>query len=376
MAVTKQRRPDLILFTIVIILAGLGLVMVLSASSVIGFQAEHDPFHYFRRQAIWLGLGMLLLIVTMNVDYHVYRKLALPGIVVAFVLLLLVLWIGQEIGGARRWISLGFFNLQPSEVTKLAMVNFAAVYIATKGRKIRRLFSGLLPILVILAGAFGLIILEPDFGTAAALMATVMLMLFAGGAYLGHLMLLAIGAGAGLYQLALGWSYRWRRITAFLDPWADPMDTGWNVIQSLLAVGSGGLLGVGLGNSRQKFSYLPEHHTDFIYAILAEDLGFIGAGAVVVLYVMLVWRGYAIGLRARDTYGSLLAVGLTTMLAFQALLNIGVATGSVPVTGIPLPFVSYGGSALMTAMASAGVLLNISKQGRVTRKKLQEGMDP
>ncbi len=370
----KQKRPDLVLFTIVMILAGLGLVMVLSASSVIGFEAEQDPFHFFRRQAIWLGLGVVILVVTMNIDYHLYKKLALPGLMVAFLLLLLVLWIGQDIGGARRWISLGFFNLQPSEVAKLAMVNFAAVYIANKGRKIRRLFSGLVPILVILAGMFGLIVLEPDFGTAVALVATTMMMLFSGGAYLGHLLLLAIGAGAGMYQLALGWSYRWRRITAFLDPWADPMDTGWNVIQSLLAVGSGGLLGVGLGNSRQKFSYLPEHHTDFIYAILAEELGFIGAIAVVLLYALLVWRGFAIGLRARDTYGSLLAVGLTTLLAFQAMLNIGVATGSVPVTGIPLPFISYGGSALMTAMASAGVLLNISRHVRVAKRRSEDAV--
>jgi len=365
----RPAQPDLILFTVVVVLVSMGLVMVFSASSVMGLAADRDPYHFFRLQSIWAGLGLISLFVLMKVDYQVFKKLALPGVIASFILLILVLWIGRDIGGARRWISLGFFNLQPSEVAKLAMVNFTAVYISHKGRKIRRLFSGLVPLLTIALGKFALILLAPDFGTAAALLFTTVLLLFAGGAYLGHLMAAAVAAAVGFRQLIVGQEYRLRRILTFRDPWQDPADAGWNLIQSLLAVGSGGLFGLGLGASRQKFSYLPEHHTDFIFAILAEELGFIGAASVVALFAVLVWRGYKIALDAQDTYGMLLGVGLTTLLAFQALLNMGVATGSLPITGIPLPFISYGGSSLLTAMASAGILLNISRQPRVRKPR-------
>lgn len=359
---TKGGNPDLIIFTAVILLLSIGIVMVFSASSVMGINDFRDPYHYVKRQVIFAIIGLATLFIAAKVDYHVYKILALPGLIVGFVLLILVLFIGEDISGSTRWIRIGFFNLQPSEIAKLTMVNFTAVYIANKRKQVRKFFSGLLPIVVILGLQFGLIMLEPDFGTAIALSFTVIIVLFAGGVHLGQFFGLGSLAIPGIYLLIKFEPYRLRRLMAFLDPWADPTDTGWNIIQSLTAIGSGGFFGLGLGNSRQKFSYLPEHHTDFIYAILCEELGFIGGALVVFLFFVVAWRGFRIALNAPDLYGSLLAIGITSMIGFQAFLNIGVVTGALPVTGIPLPFISYGGSSLITSLASVGVLLNISRQ--------------
>lgn len=361
---TKEGKIDLIVFTAVIVLLSIGLVMVFSASSVMGINDFRDPHYYVKKQTLWALVGLLLMYVAANVDYHIYQYLALPGLLIAIVLLILVLLIGEDIGGAKRWIDLGLINLQPSEVAKLAMVNYTAVYISTKRGRIRRFFTGLLPLLVFLGIQCGLIIQEPDFGTAMTMAFTVIIILFAGGAHLGQLLALGCLAIPGVYYLVKFEPYRMKRLMAFLDPWADPTGAGWNVIQSLTAIGSGGFFGLGLGNSRQKFSYLPEHHTDFIYAILCEELGFIGGMLVLLLFFVIAWRGLRIALNAPDLFGSLLAIGLTSTIGFQALLNIGVVTGTLPVTGITLPFISYGGSSLLISLASVGVLLNISRQNR------------
>ncbi len=361
---TKKGNPDLLVFTTVIVLLSIGIIMVFSASSVMGISDFRDPFHYVKRQSLWAVVGLFAMFFLARIDYRIYKALALPGILLSYVLLVLVLIIGQDIGGAKRWIDLGFFNLQPSEISKLAMVNFVAVYIANKREKLRLFWIGLCPILVILGLKFGLIMLEPDFGTAVAMSFTILVVLFAGGAHLGQLAGLGLAAIPGLMFLVFQKPYRMRRIMAFRDPWADPADTGWNIIQSLLAIGSGGLFGLGLGNSRQKFSYLPEHHTDFIFAILSEELGFIGAFMVAFLFFIFAWRGLRIALNAPDLYGTLLAIGITSMIGFQAMLNMGVVTGSLPVTGIPLPFISYGGASLMMSLASVGILLNISRQSK------------
>jgi cell division protein FtsW len=297
----------------------------------------------------------------MKVDYHIFKPLALPGLFISFALLVAVLFIGSGTG-ATRWIRIAGFNLQPSEVAKLVMVNYVAVYLSTKREKVRKFFSGLLPILVITAAQFVLIMLEPDFGTGVALIFSVLVVLFAGGVHLGQITFVGMMAAPVMVYFLLMKEYRVRRLFAFLDPWSDPTDTGWNVIQSLLAIGSGGLFGLGLGKSKQKFSYLPEHHTDFIFAILCEELGFLGGLSVLLLYFVLAWRGLRIAMRAPDLYGTLLAIGITSMIAFQALLNIGVVTGSLPVTGIPLPFISHGGSSLLMSLAGVGILLNISRQ--------------
>ncbi len=359
---TRAGKPDILIFAAVITLLTIGLVMVFSASSIIGIADYGDPYHYVQRQSILAVVGLVALFLLVRVDYHVFKVLALPGLIVSFALLILVLFVGQGTGGATRWIRVGGFNLQPSELAKLTMINYAAVYISTKRDRIRRFFSGLLPLLIILGVKFGLIMLEPDFGTGAALVFATLVVVFAGGAHLGQLFILAGLSAPVVWQLIVREEYRFRRLMAFLDPWADPTGAGWNVIQSLLAIGSGGLFGLGLGRSRQKFSYLPEHHTDFIFAILCEELGFVGGVFVVLLFFVLAWRGLRTALQAPDLYGSLLAIGITAMIAFQAMINIGVVTGSLPVTGIPLPFISHGGSSLLTSLAGIGVLLNISRQ--------------
>ena len=359
---TKGGKPDLLVFIAVIALLSIGLVMVFSASSVMGLADYGNPYHYVHRQSILALVGLVLMFILMRVDYHIFRPLALPGLLISFALLILVLFVGTGTGGATRWIRLPGFNLQPSEVAKLIMVNYVAVYLSHKRENTRKFFSGLLPILLFTGAQFALIMLEPDFGTGVALVFTVLVMLFAGGAHLGQLILVGLSSVPVLYYLVTMKEYRMPRLFAFWDPWADPTDTGWNVIQSLLAIGSGGLFGLGLGRSRQKFSYLPEHHTDFIFAILCEELGFIGGFAVVSLFFIIAWRGLRIAMRAPDLYGSLLAIGITSMLAFQAMLNIGVVSGSLPVTGIPLPFISHGGSSLLMSLAAVGILLNISRQ--------------
>lgn len=364
---SNEGKPDLVVFTAVILLLSIGIVMVFSASSVIGLSDHRDSFHFVRRQAGWAFFGLLAMVLLMRVDYHIFKPLALPGLLLSYLLLGLVLIIGEDISGARRWINLGLFSLQPSELAKLAMVNFAAVYASNKRERLRRLFSGLLPIMVIIVSKALLIMVEPDFGTAAALTVTAVAILFAGGIHLGQFFGLVLGMIPVVYQLVSQESYRMRRIMAFMDPWSDPSDTGWNIIQSLLAVGSGGLLGLGLGASRQKFSYLPEHHTDFIFAIIGEELGFLGAAAVVFLFLLLAVRGVRIALHAPDLYGTLLAIGITIMVCFQAFLNIGVTTGLLPVTGIPLPFISYGGSSLFMTLASMGILLNVSRQSKAVQ---------
>lgn len=350
----------------VIAVAGLlviGLVMVMSASSVTSHLEFGDPYAYAKRQLLWAVIGLVGMGVLSRIPYQMLQPLALPGLLLSIVLLVFVLVAGAEVGGSKRWLAVGGLNLQPSELAKVAVVNFLAAFAAARARDIEHFWRGLLPALAVAAVPVGLIFLEPDFGTAASLMATSVLVLFAAGARLSHLVGIGLAVLPVGYMLVRNEPYRWRRIMAFIDPWADKMDSGWNVIQSLLAIGSGGLFGLGLGEGRQKYLYVPEQHTDFIFAILGEELGFIGAGLVVFLFFVVAWRGYRAALQAPDLYGCLLGAGLTSMIVFQALLNIGVVTGSLPVTGITLPFISFGGSSLVMTLAAVGILLNISRQG-------------
>lgn len=359
---TRRGTPDIIMFTATVVLLGLGLVMVMSASSAMALSRFNDPFHYIKRQLIWATGGLIAMAVLSRTDYRILRKVARGGLAVAFLLLVVVLFAGVEISGSRRWIDLGVLSLQPSEVAKFAVINFVAAFCAARRESIRRFGSGLVPPLAVAAAAFALVMLEPDFGTAGVLVVTVVVMLFAAGAQIYQLCL--VGAAALPLMGLLVWiePYRFQRILAFLDPWKDPSDTGWNVIQSLLALGSGGLFGLGLGESRQKFAYLPEQHTDFIFAILGEELGFVGTVVVVALFFVLGWRGYRTAMLAPDLFGSVLAVGLTTMIVLQAVINVGVVTGSLPITGITLPMISFGGSSLSVTLAGIGVLMNISRQ--------------
>ncbi len=354
--------PDLVLFAAALLLVSLGLVMVFSASSVMAMSETGDQFHYLRRQLIGVIVGTIAMLVIMQIDYHVYQRVAILGVVIAYILLATVLILGTEISGSRRWINLKVINLQPSEIAKLALVNFIAAYAASRPQSMKGFWKGVIPPVAVTAGFFGLIILEPDFGTAVSMAGTAVIMLFACGTRLLHLLMLA-GMAIPLFGVMI-WlePYRMERILSFLDPWADPMNTGWNIIQSLVAIGSGGLFGLGLGSSRQKFFYLPEQHTDFIFAILGEELGFLGAAVTLLLFFLLAWRGFRIALRANDLFGCFMAVGITSMIILQAVLNIGVVSGLLPVTGVTLPFISFGSSSMVITLAGIGILLNISKQ--------------
>jgi cell division protein FtsW len=344
-------------------LLGLGIVMVYSASAVSANVNFNDSYYFLKRQFIWAALGLLAMIFTMNIDYHVWRKLAKPIIFITIVLLILVLipGMGKVVNGARRWLGSGSVYIQPSEIAKLSMVLFTAYYLSNNQNKIQSFVKGVVPQLGMLAVIFGLILKEPDLGTALSIAGTVFVLLFIAGARTWHLTSLTAVGVVGIVVAILVEPYRLKRLIAFNDPWADPLDTGYHIIQSLYAIGSGGLFGVGLGRSREKFLYLPEPHTDFIFSILGEELGLIGTTTILVLFFLFAWRGFKIAMSAADVYGSILAAGITTMILMQALMNIAVVTASMPVTGIPLPFLSFGGSALIFTMAGVGILLNISK---------------
>jgi len=358
--------PDFwILFPTLMILA-IGIVMVYSASAVLALHDFGDSFYYLKRQLFFAILGLAGMAFMMRLDYRQLKSVANAALIAGFVLLVLVLipGIGVVRGGARSWLGIASFGIQPSEFMKLAMVLFAAKTLAENPSRIASLRRGLLPMLALLGAAFGLIMLQPDLGTGAVLVGATMMVLFAAGARIRHLAGLGVLGLAGLAALIAAAPYRLRRITAFLDPWSDPLGAGYQAIQSLYAIGPGGLVGLGLGMSRQKYNYLPEPQTDFIFSIIAEELGFIGASAVVLLFFLLVWRGMRTAIAAPDLFGSLLAVGIVGMIAVQVVINIGVVTGLLPVTGITLPLVSAGGSSLTLILASIGILLNISRHAR------------
>jgi cell division protein FtsW len=358
-----HKSPDYILFFTVMFLLGIGIIMVYSSSAVSAYANFHDSYYFLKRQIIWASLGVITMLIMMNVDYHIWRKLAKPILFVTLFLLILVLipGLGRVVNGARRWLGVGSIYLQPSEIAKLGMVFFVSDALAQAQKKMTSFRHGLLPQLLILLLVFGLILKEPDLGTALSIGGTVFILLFAAGAKVSHLASLGAASVLGIITAIFVEPYRMKRLLAFSNPWADPLDTGYHIIQSLYAIGSGGLFGVGLGRSREKFLYLPEPHTDFIFAILGEELGLIGTVTVIVLFFLFAWRGFRVAIAASDIYGSLLATGITIMIVLQALMNIAVVTASMPVTGIPLPFISFGGSALIFTLAGVGVLLNISR---------------
>ncbi len=355
--------PDIVIFLITLALLSIGVVMVFSASSVSARTIYKDVYYFLKRQLAWAGLGLLAMIITMQVDYKGWKKLAWPALIVVLLLLIAVLipGIGVAIRGSRRWVDIGPVPFQPSELAKIVMVLFMASFLSDRIDRIHKFSRGLVPPLTILGIVFGLVVLEPDFGTAGTIVVVSILMLFASGASVVHLLSLAALGVPGLIAMAIAAPYRVKRFLAFLHPWEDPLGSGFHIIQSLLALGSGGLFGVGLGRSRQKFLYLPMQHTDFIFAIIGEELGFVGAASVLILYFLFAWRGLRIAIATPDVFGKLLAVGITTMIVFQAIVNIGVVSGALPITGITLPLVSSGGSSLVTTLAAIGVLLNISK---------------
>ncbi|MGI6128642.1 MAG: putative lipid II flippase FtsW [bacterium] len=362
----KRQQPDFLIFFATVTLLGFGIVMVFSASSVAATAEFGDSFHYLKTQTIATAIGLIGMVIFMQIDYHSLKKWAPVVLAVAIFLLGLVLFksVGVEGGGARRWLQLGPFNLQPSEVAKIGIVLFLASILSERKLNITKFWHGLFPLVAILGVLFLLILKQPDLGTAMTLAGTAAIMLFVAGAKISHLVMLGCIAAPGVWLAIMGEDYRRRRFLAFLNPEADPQDAGFHIIQSLYALGSGGLLGVGLGESRQKFFYLPERHTDFIFAIIGEELGLLGTLFVLALFLLLAWRGCRAAMLAPDRFGVLLGVGIVSMIVIQALVNIGVVTGSLPITGIPLPFISYGGSSLVFSLAAVGVLLNISRHSQ------------
>ncbi|MCY9658367.1 stage V sporulation protein E [Paenibacillus chondroitinus] len=362
----SRSAPDIWIIIPTLLLLTIGIIMVYSASSVLAFREFGDSLYYLKRQLIFAVLGIIAMFFTMNVDYLVWKKIARITLIVCFCMLIIVLipGIGVVRGGARSWLGIGAFGIQPSEFMKMGMILYLSKLLSEQQSQITQFTKGLLPPLGIMGLAFGLIMLQPDLGTGAVLVGASLLIIFISGARLLHLSYLGMIGVAGFIGLIIAAPYRLKRITAFLDPWQDPLGAGYQSIQSLYAIGPGGLVGLGLGMSRQKYSYLPEPQTDFIFSIIAEELGFIGGTLVLLLFTILVWRGMRAAITAPDTFASLIAVGIIGMIAVQVIINIGVVIGMFPVTGITLPFISAGGSSLTLMLTSVGILLNISRYSR------------
>ena len=349
----------------VVALCAIGLIMVFSSSEVQGLVDHNNASWYFEHQIIWLVVGGVAALFALGFDYHRLRRLAPPAAVVTVVLLALVLvpHIGVTRNGAQRWFGVGAFTFQPSEVAKLIAVAYLARWLEKAGEKVRSLREGVLPFMLMLGLLVGLVLLEKDLGTSIVMALIAVAMFIVAGARWSHILMLGgLAAGAMMALIKLE-PYRYTRMLVYLNPWSDSLNTGFQGVQSVLALGSGGLFGVGLGNSIQKYQWLPEAHTDFIFAIIGEELGLAGTLAVLALFCVLAYRGYRAALRAPDTFGLLLATGITTWLIFQAFVNMAAVTLTLPTTGIPLPFVSFGGSSLSVSLAAVGLLLNISAQG-------------
>ncbi|MBM7540479.1 stage V sporulation protein E [Amphibacillus cookii] len=359
----REHNMDWKLAVSIYLLVLVGIIMVYSASSIWATYRFEDGFYFAKRQFLFASIGLLAMYGVSQIPYHTWRLYAKYILIFCFLLLGLVLipGIGLVRGGARSWIGVGAFSIQPAEFIKLGLLIFLADVIADRQKKITSFSKGFAPLLLLILVCFGLIMLQPDLGTGVVLVSSCIIVLFISGAKIKHFTYLGIVGALGFAGLIASAPYRINRITAFLNPWEDPLGNGFQIIQSLYAIGPGGLFGLGFGESFQKYFYLPEPHNDFIFAIIAEELGFIGAIMILLFFLYLLWRGVRIGLNAPDKFGSLLAIGIVSMISLQVAINISVVIGLIPVTGITLPFLSYGGSSLTLTLASMGIVLNISR---------------
>jgi cell division protein FtsW len=367
----RFERPDYWLLAAIGILCMIGVLMVFSSSGV----EDTNPTGLVTKHLMMLVIGVVVLLVMMSVPYTRWRKYSVAGIVISALLLIAVLvappFFSQTVLGAKRWLSIGNlpFSLQPSELTKLALVVYLADWCSTKGEKVRHLTEGLVPFGIVLGVLAGLVFIEPDMGTMLVIFATGVTVYFVSGAAISHMVVGFASALVGLTVAATAAPYRMQRVLAFMDPWHDPQGVSYHSVQSLLALGSGGWTGMGLGASRQKFGWLPEQSTDTIFSVWGQEVGFVGAVLMIALFLVVAWRGYRVARLAPDSFSSLLATGTTTWIIFQAMLNIGAVSGALPFTGVPLPFISYGGSSLVITLAAVGLLLNISKQANTATAK-------
>ncbi|QJD83494.1 putative lipid II flippase FtsW [Cohnella herbarum] len=366
----QRGTPDFLLLILTLLLVGFGLVMVFSASSSMAVSKpdfNNDALYFVKRQLMFVGLGTFVMLVMMNIHFQKYKKLFMLFFIGTLVLLFLVPIFGDTKNGATSWI----FGIQPTEFAKLAIIMYLAAIIAKKDEKFRDFKKGLLPVMIVVGFFAFLIMLQPDFGSCAILVMCASAIVVAGGSNLKHILLssgvlLGLAAlGTSLYLLmnpGTDFGYRGARFTAFLDPLADQQGTGYHLTRSLEAFGHGGLFGTGLGNSVQKLFYLPYAYNDFIFAVIGEELGFVGTTIFILFYIVFLWRALIVSLRCPDIYGTLVGIGLVSLIAIQALINMGGVSGAIPITGVTLPFISYGGSSMLTLLTGMGILLSISRE--------------
>jgi len=352
-------KYDYLLIIAVAALLIAGLMMVYSATFALGYQLYGQPTYFFIRQLLWMGMGLLAMIIIARIEYHVWRRWSIPLMAGALLLLGLVLAVGSDRFGGQRWLLNG--SIQPGEIAKLAVIVYIADWLSSKGERIRQVTYGLVPFAILLGFVTGLIMLQPDFSTAVLIATTAIAMFFIAGGDVWQMIASGILGGTTFAVLITRSEYRLARVISFLNPTGDHLGGNYQVRQILIALGSGGITGLGLGDSRQKFGYIPASHTDGIFAILGEELGLIGCLAVIGLFAFLAYRGFRVALASPDAFGTVLAAGLTCSLIFQALINIAVVTALAPVTGVPLPFISFGGSSLVVSMMAIGLLLSISR---------------
>lgn len=363
-----KKKFNYILFLSILIISIFGLVMIYSASYVWAEYKFSDPLKFVKNQGLFFLIGTFLMIGISQIDFHLYQKYANKILAVCILLLILVLipGVGTVRNGSRSWFGIGSFGIQPSEFTKLGLIIFTSKYLCRNGKEIKNIKKGVLPILGLTLGIFGLIMLQPDFGTGTIIVMTIIGILFVGGVNFKFFLKIGIIGLAGIVGLVAIAPYRLARILSFLDPWKDPLGSGFQIIQSLYAIGPGGLFGLGFGNSIQKHFYLPEPQTDFIFSIISEEFGFLGVLIVTSLFLTIIISGFKIAHESSDLFGKYLAFGITFQLSFQAILNLCVVVGLIPVTGVTLPFLSYGGSSLLITLCSMGIVLNVSKTVRKT----------
>ena len=362
----KKNNVDILLLIAIIAISVFGVIMVYSASYVWAEYKFNDPFKFVKNQSLFLMIGIILMIIISKIDYKIYYEKSNLLLLITIILLILVVipGIGTVRNGSRSWFGIGSFGIQPSEAAKLALIIFVSKYLINNNKELKNIKKGVLPILTITLLIFGLIMLQPDFGTGFIIIVTIIGLLFVGGVNLKFFLYLGIIGLLGITGLIIVAPYRLQRILSFLNPWSDPLGSGFQIIQSLYAIGPGGLFGYGFLNSRQKHFYLPEPQTDFIFSIISEEFGFMGVLIVSCLFLTIILRGLKIARNSKEPFGKFLAFGIIFGLSFQALLNLMVVVGLIPVTGVTLPFLSYGGSSLLITLCSMGIILNISRYQR------------
>ncbi len=360
----SRGTPDFLLLFLTLGMVGFGIVMIFSASFTVSYWEMGNRWFFTQRQLIWAMIGLIFMLIAMNIPFSFYKERFFLILLVGVGLLLLVFvpGLGQNRNGASSWVGIGSFTIQPAEFAKLSLIIYLAALMSKKKELMKSLKRGLIPALTVVGIYFGLIILQPDFGTGLILLMTAGIMIFAGGISMKHMMYIIAIIIATIPIAVLTAGYRMARITSYLHPWDDPWGTGYHLIQSLIALGNGGIFGTGFGKGIQKFFYLPYPQSDFIFSVMGEELGFIGITLFILFFLFILWRILVISLHSTDSFGTLVGIGIFSVFAIQAFINIGGVTGTIPITGVPLPFISAGGSSLIMSMTSIGLILSLSRE--------------